>query len=94
MPNDIATTLIMQQMRRQIDGLCAHDDGEFVTAALAYVGAARQCESEGYPPYDPHPGADWPWEPHDWRPANTAMMNLVQAAALLAAEINRLAAAC
>lgn len=67
----------------------AHDDqyvdGELVQAASCYANATLQ---EPWMPVTVTP-VDWPWGHDDWKP-KTYRENLVRAAALLIAEIERI----
>lgn len=60
-----------------------HDDGVLVCAAIAYAGA----DTINYPINEP-PDM-WPWAREWWKPSDDRR-NLVKAAALLVAEIERL----
>ena len=70
-----------------------HTDGEMALAAAEYarVGAARyraiyaqRLKEEGAPP-----PVDWPWAAEWWKPKDRRR-NLIRAAALIVAEIERL----
>ncbi len=60
-----------------------HDDGELAAAAAAYALSAANCVVEL--PYH----RVWPWQTNWWKPT-TPRRDLVKAAALLIAEIERL----
>lgn len=63
-----------------------HDDehgwGEMATAAACYAHSISDGSGVGLP-------AQWPWEPEWWKPT-TPRRNLVKAAALILAEIERI----
>jgi hypothetical protein len=70
-----------------------HTDGEMAIAAAEYakIGAARyraiyaqELKSRGEPP-----PVDWPWESKWWKPKDRRK-NLIRAAALIVAELERL----
>jgi len=65
----------------------AHWKGELAQAAIAYVVAAHDqvigCKLPDGPP------ATWPWGDEWWKRSDDPVRNLVKAAALLAAEIDR-----
>lgn len=83
-----ALHLIAAERQRQIDkGYTAeHDDahnrGEICWAAICYANSTAD-ENAGQSP------DDWPFELEAWQPEGE-LKNLVKAAALLAAEIDRL----
>ncbi len=92
-----------ERMRQQANGYTlAHDDqhtnGELVEAAQCYatVGSAiiRGSSREEWPVemFDGFHDSllDWPWEEDAYKPAADARTNLVMAAALIVAEIERL----
>jgi hypothetical protein len=81
-----------------------HDDqhaaGRLVDAAICYA-MAGQAAARGedlHERYGTRPDSGvglpalwrWPWMPRDWKPSHDPIRNLVRAAALLAAEIDRL----
>lgn len=92
-----------ERMRQQAKGFTLehddnHTDGELVEAAQCYatVGSAiiRGSSREEWPA-EMFNGfndslLDWPWEESAYRPAADARTNLVMAAALIVAEIERL----
>lgn len=87
--------LIAAERARQIttEGFTAahdamHARGELHDAAASYMLAAINC---GHPAMQ-IPPREWPWAPSWWKPAPDPVRNLVKAAALLAAEIDRLTA--
>jgi hypothetical protein len=73
-----------------------HDCGELVSAAICY---AEQARSRGWVSNDPAFGPeyyardpadrDWPWATDLWKPKNPRR-DLIRAAALIVAEIERL----
>lgn len=84
------TELIAEERQRQItkEGYSlehddAHNDGEIVTAAMAYLdfvyGSSRNVAVW-----------KWPWSDDSFKPAGGDIKNLVKAGALIAAEIDRL----
>ncbi len=83
--------LIAAERQRHTDGegwTPEQDDsyvnGELATAALFYVAA-----SIAQPQFDPISSAAWPWD-YSWFKPTTPVRNLVKAASLIAAEIDRL----
>jgi cell pole-organizing protein PopZ len=86
---------IVAERRRQIEAEGwtpehddAHDDGEMAHAAACYANhSADQIRDHVCPPGDPP--MDWPWDDESWRPS-TRRRDLVKAAALIVAEIERL----
>jgi len=60
-----------------------HADGQLAEAAACYI----VHNPISYPPGSPP--APWPWEAHGWKPKNRRR-DLVRAAALIVAEIERL----
>ncbi len=90
---------IAQERRRQIDSegwAPGHDDvhtrGELVAAAACYVWAAQQQITQRDVTWRMQMNGpfNWPWEPTWWKPSEDPVRNLVKAAALIAAEIDRL----
>ena len=82
---------VLAERRRQVeaDGWTPeHDDqhevGELATAAACYAGNAG-----GYVWAGGRPGEVWPWAREWWKPS-TPRRDLVKAAALILAEIERL----
>ncbi|WP_110644100.1 hypothetical protein [Salinicola sp. CPA57] len=66
----------------------AHTDGELAAAASTYAwGACVQVTGHALPKTPP---AVWPFEKDWWKPSTSPRRNLVKAAALLLAEIERL----
>lgn len=61
-----------------------HGDGEIAAAAATYALAASRCFAEQQPYHQ-----TWPWDAGWWKPT-TARRDLVKAAALILAEIERL----
>src|SRR5215471_16006277 len=83
----------------------AHDDrherGELIEAARCYAYAAQVAEwdnladwfgldAEGRIKLPAATNARWPWSPRDWKPTGDPVRDLTKAAALIAAEIDRL----
>ncbi|WP_447724667.1 hypothetical protein [Sphingomonas koreensis] len=65
-----------------------HDDGELLAAALCYGQSALGEASN--PPFNlDNPPGLWPWDVAWWKPVN-ARRDLVRAAALIVAEIERI----
>jgi len=94
----LSIQLIEQERQRQttVEGFDSdHDDthnsGELVNAAACYA-ALAQAQAVGGPDAVPHPAilTLWPWDKEWWKPSQDPVRNLVKAAALLAAEIDRL----
>lgn len=86
--------LIAAERRRQIDEEgyaayhdAAHETQELAVAAWCYLGAyVGPLLPDSTPP-------DWPWDGTDWKPTlGDPVRRLVKAGALIAAEIDRLAA--
>lgn len=82
---------ITAERRRQIEvegWTPEHDDvhsgGQLIAAAWCYLG-----EQFGSSPADGDPPAEWPWEAHWWKPKDHRR-DLIRAAALVVAEIERL----
>ena len=80
---------MLAERRRQImfegwsaDHNDAHDAGELAEAAACYAACAHHDWSAGIP-------AEWPWADDWWKPT-TARRDLVKAAALIIAELDRL----
>lgn len=61
-----------------------HDDGNHRAGGLAAAGACYAVQ-----PFISRPWF-WPWPKSDWRPEPTRRLNLVKAAALIVAEIERI----
>jgi hypothetical protein len=79
---------IADERQRQIDvegWLLSHDDqhetGELARAAACYAGDKRKFNRAAPP--------GWPWDQSWWKPANKRR-DLIKAAALIVAEIERL----
>jgi hypothetical protein len=83
----------------------AHDDlhgqGELIEAARCYAYAAQVAEwheladwfgldADGRINLPSPSNARWPWTRKDWKPAGDPLRDLIKAAALLAAEVDRL----
>lgn len=62
-----------------------HADGDLYEAAIAYLLAI------GESGFQPAPDI-WPWSAESWKPSADPVRNLEKAGALIAAEIDRLAA--
>lgn len=88
---------ISQERKRQIekegwtsDHDASHTAGELSLAARAYTDCAvRQLKGHGQtvePPFD------WPWGREWFKPSDNPIRNLEKAGALIAAEIDRIAA--
>lgn len=82
---------VLTERRRQVEAegwTPEHDDehgnGEMAEAAACYAACAETHSMTGHPPMS------WPWSPHWWKPSPDQRRNLVKAAALLLAEIERL----
>jgi hypothetical protein len=94
MPEATGAELIAAERRRQVEeeGYSSehdaqHSDMDLVVAAIAYLDDLV-CPRKGHPL-----PAVWPWEPSSWKPTPADLVRqLVKAGALLAAEIDRLAA--
>lgn len=95
-----AETDVLAERRRQVDveGWTvahdddAHDDGDLASAACCYaLNAACALSPDDGTGYDPAVdlGPAWPWDPAWWKPT-TPRRDLVKAAALILAEIDRL----
>ncbi len=67
---------------------CLHTRGELLAAAECYLLAARYLERGREPMELP---SLWPWRAADYRPAEDVSGNLTKSAALIAAELDRLA---
>jgi hypothetical protein len=93
--------LIHAERERQVqdegygpDGDDDYVDGQLPLAAVSYAKVAA-AKSIGIPgPYNIAP-PEWPWDPEWWKPspsagAKDAILDLVKAGALIAAEIDRL----
>lgn len=95
-----AATDVLAERQRQVkeEGWDAahddeHDSGELALAAACYAAPARifvaeQLVGRGYEPYTRYADA-WPWNDRWWKPKDRRR-DLVRAAALLLAEIERL----
>lgn len=94
-PGDQVLREVFTERERQIvhEGFDAshdddHGDGQLCLAATAYCQSASTCLSDtsvlsGKPP------SYWPWSPAFWKP-KTSRRDLIRAAALIVAEIERL----
>jgi hypothetical protein len=97
--------LIAAERRRQVEGegwTAEHDadhiGGVLGMAASAYTWAAQLADSMDASDMTPADWKQWcpdywPWDLADWKPSNDPIRNLVKAGALIAAEIDRVAAA-
>ncbi len=67
-----------------------HIYGEIVGAARAYAWYAQSsiCKLKK----SSNPPLAWPWDNHWWKPSDDPIRNLVKAAALICAEIDRIQA--
>lgn len=65
-------------------------DGELIDAALCYLDAAAWQTSFPNDQLPPLGAFNWPFEPDRWKPHKDRNRNLVKAAALIAAELDRL----
>ncbi len=89
------TDEILLERLRQVRGerwTAAHDDehgrGEMACAALCYIQSAQSRNGKPESPLHGVPGF-WPWSDAWWKPT-TPRRDLVKAAALIVAEIERL----
>lgn len=89
--------MIVSERIRQItverhtpDRDAAYTDGELLNAAWAYLTEAMPHDHAHCPQ---EPPVAWPWPAEAWKPSADPIRNLVKAGALIAAEIDRLAAA-
>jgi len=67
-----------------------HTDSELAKAAESYLVAVTTPDEEGDENGKVRPAWDWPWDKHWWKPSPDPVRNLVKAAALIAAEIDRI----
>ena len=65
-----------------------HGDGQLCRAAMSYCQSASTCLSDTSR-LASRPPSYWPWHPSFWKP-KTARHDLIRAAALIVAEIERL----
>lgn len=92
-----AIDLIAAERQRQIseEGWTPeHDDdvharGDLLSAAVAYCEAVRRQIYDKNPDLNHVRAMYWPWNSASWKPSEDPQRNLVKAAALLAAEIDR-----
>lgn len=78
----------------------SHINGELAVAAACYLRGSKSSgtirTSEGLSYFEKHvPGSmwyviKWPWDAGSWKPTPNRVRNLVKAAALIVAEIDRL----
>jgi hypothetical protein len=87
--------LIAAERRRQIEQEgwtpehdAEHDGWDLTKAAITY---AKEAMGGKYS-YGGYPLDGWPWDEAYWKPSDDPIRNLVKAGALIAAEIDRLAA--
>ena len=81
---------VVDERQRQIgaEGFDAMHDDEHARGDLAVAGACYALHTDAHPDAgDPPP--EWPWEPQWWKPKDTRR-DLVRAAALIIAEIERI----
>lgn len=90
-----AVELIAYERRRQVElkGYAAghdarHGVGELLNAGISYAIRAELANDPHRIPALPPP-ARWPWAAVEWKPREDAVENMVRAAALIAAEIDR-----
>lgn len=90
-----AVEMIADERRRQVEqkGYAAghderHGPGELLNAGISYAIRAELANDPHRIPALPPP-ARWPWSPAEWKPRDDAVENMVRAAALIAAEIDR-----
>lgn len=89
---------IINERERQIDkGFTAEHDDQHRDGSMAYAAGAYLTAGSAYLlPFDLKEVALdaaeewWPWEPEQWRPADTAIGNIDKAIALLLAERERM----
>jgi len=96
-----AAMLVAEERRRQITGehwTAEHDDshrpGVLMAAAACYIRAAewvmaRPGDSAAHAVIAEAPPAYWPWDASAWKPTADPARNMVKAAALICAEIDR-----
>lgn len=92
----VGLDMIVDERRRQVEeeGFdaehdAAHRPGELLNAGISYAIRAELDGGRSTTPVMPPP-ARWPWRPEEWKPSDDPLQNLVRAAALIAAEIDRL----
>ncbi len=90
-----AIELIAAERTRQIEKekySTEHDDdharGEILSAGIAYATAAQRQGMTKHPDFGGVCQMYWPWDRRSWKPKDRRS-NLVKAAALIAAEIDR-----
>lgn len=66
-----------------------HQRGDLIAAAHAYIHEA-ETQIVFDLPVSSRPPKKWPWEKEWWKPSPDPIRNLTKAAALIAAEIDRL----
>ncbi len=81
---------VLTERQRQIkaEGWTAEHDDRHSSGDLALAAACYAAVGEPHP--EDEPPEIWPWEPEHWKPSKDDRRNLVKAAALLLAEIERL----
>jgi hypothetical protein len=67
-----------------------HDKGELLEASNGYILAAVRCMHHEFYRIEDRTPPGWPFDKTWWKPSRDAIRNLVKAAALIAAEIDRL----
>lgn len=86
--------LIAQERIRQIsaEGYTAEHDAAHPGTTLAWAAYCylERVAQDRLPQQDPSLPYNWPFDRSEWKPKPTRMRNLVVAAALIAAEIDRL----
>lgn len=89
--------LIAEERERQVskekydaDHDDSHGGGSILAAGIAYATAAQHQSIHGKrTDFELVRTMYWPWSKRDWKPSPDRVRNLVKAAALLAAEIDR-----
>lgn len=89
-----AIELIATERARQIEqeGWTAEHDAKHQPAELAQAGISYAAQAATQMKLNTHETCDtmnWPWEYSWWKPSRDPVRNLVKAAALIAAEIDR-----
>ena len=91
----IATQLINAERQRQLDQLgytIANDaryiDGELLHASFSYLVLADHLRTDE--PLPDTPPDYWPWAAETWKPTDDPLEALLKAAALIAAEMDRI----
>lgn len=92
MSNSKAIQDVIDERQRQINVhgyVASHDDDENQIGQLAIAGACYAGNAGGFDWIGGWPGEIWPWDKAFWKPS-TPRHDLVKAAALIIAEIERL----